>query len=182
MGIDGCVCLHITPLSQFFLILCYKRRMGKLTSTAYSRLDALIDDIGDAGLLDLVAGRIAIGESQGEIATSCGLTPTVLRRWLEEKPVRVEELELARRCFAESLAYEGLRAVRDADADSVAGATLQFDAYSKTAGKVDRVNWGEKQQVEVMNVHSVDFRGLLEMREAKLKELVVMPMQEDIYE
>jgi len=160
--------------------------MGKLTSTAYSRLDRLIEDMGEAGLLDMVAGRVAIGESQGEIAGSCGLTPTVLRRWLEEKPVRVEELELARRCFAESLAYEGLRAVRDADEDTVAVARLQFDAYSKTAGKVDRGNWGEKQQVEVTNVHSVDFRGLLEMREARLRELVtvVVPqaMQESTHE
>lgn len=94
---------------------------------------------------------------------------------MEDKPERMQAWELAKRCFADGLAYEGLEAVKGAGPETVQVAKLQFDAYTKTAGKVSRDEWGEKQQVEVTNV-SVDFRGLLEARESRLMALARVPV------
>ena len=146
--------------------------MGQMTRYAYGRLDALIEDLGDDGLLALIADRVSMGEALSEIAKNIDLKHMVMREWLEGDKNRMNQIALAKRCFAEDLVYEGLQSVRDADQDTVQLAKLQFESYSKTAGKIDRDAWGEKQQVEVTNVHAVDFRGLLDSREKKLMEML----------
>lgn len=121
--------------------------MGKLTTEGWTRLDEMIATHGEDGTLALIATRMAEGESMKEIALSCGMTTTVMRRWLEDDEKRMEEVALARRCFAEELVYEGLREARDADIETVGLGKYRTDTYLKMAGKLDRVAWGEKAEV-----------------------------------
>lgn len=121
----------------------------------WSRLDSLIAEDGEEGVLARVTTRIAIGENPQDIALSMGMPWIVMRKWMEDKPERMQAWELAKRCFADGLAYEGLKAVKDADPETVQVAKLQFDAYTKTAGKVSREEWGEKVQVEINQTISV---------------------------
>ena len=69
----------------------------------------------------------------------------VMRRWLEDKPERMAEWELAKRCFADGLVYEGLQVVRDACVESVPLARLQAETYGKQAAKMSRVEWGDRE-------------------------------------
>lgn len=112
----------------------------------WSRLDALIAEDSEEGVLARVTTRIAIGEDPREIALSMGMPWLVLRKWLEDKPERMEEWALADRCFADGLAYEALREVRDCGLEEVPLARLRSEHYDKKAGKLNRVKWGEQKQ------------------------------------
>ena len=129
--------------------------MGKLTTKSWSRLDDLIALHGEEGTLSLIATRIAEGESMKEIALSCGMTVTVIRRWLEDDEKRMEEVALARRCFAEELVYEGLREARDASVETVGLGKYRTETFMKMAGKLDRVAWGEKADVGVTGIGDI---------------------------
>lgn len=102
----------------------------------------MVDEYGAEVVLRMICTRIAEGEAPSDIARSYGMPWMVMRRWMEDSADRMSQWELAKRCFADGLAYESLRVVRDADEDSVALARLQSETYAKTAGKVSRVEWG----------------------------------------
>lgn len=131
----------------------------------WSRLDAMIAEYDEKSVLDMVTTRIAVGENPQGIALSMGMPWMVMRKWMEDKPERMQAWELAKRCFADGLAYEAIQSVKDADVDNVQVAKLQFDAYTKTAGKVSREEWGEKVQVEINQTISV----LDALEEARLR-------------
>ena len=112
----------------------------------WSRLDAMIAEDSEEGVLARVMTRIAIGDDPREIALGMGMPWLVLRKWLEDKPERMEEWALADRCFADGLAYEALREVRDCGLEEVPLARLRSEHYDKKAGKLNRVKWGEQKQ------------------------------------
>lgn len=112
----------------------------------WSRLDSMIADDGEEGVLARVMTRIAIGDDPRDIALSMGMPWLVLRKWLEDKPERMEEWALADRCFADGLAYEALMEVRDCGLEEVPLARLRSEHYDKKAGKLNRVKWGEQKQ------------------------------------
>lgn len=118
--------------------------MTRQRSEGYARLDALIAEHGDEWLLSLFVSRISEGSPPHVVATGLGFPWFVLRSWLEDSPDRMKEWELGKRCFADGLAYESLRVVKDATIDEVALARLQSETYAKTAGKVSRVEWGSE--------------------------------------
>ena len=109
-------------------------------------MDALIAEYGEGGALELICTRMANGESMKDIALSCGMTHGVMRKWLEDREERMVELALARRCFAESLVYEGLKEARDAGIETVGLGKFRAETYMKVAGKLDRVGWGDKDE------------------------------------
>ena len=139
----------------------------------FARLDALIAEHGEEWVLSAFVSRIAEGEAPHEVAVGMGFPSFVMRSWLEDEPERMSRMELGKRCFADGLVWQGLAAARDADVDNVAVARLQAEHFSKMAGRLSRDEWGDRQQVEVKNVHQVDIRGLLEAREARLLEMVI---------
>lgn len=139
-----------------------------LRSEGFARLDALIAEHSESWLLSAFVSRIADGESPQEVATGLGLPWFVMRSWLEDSADRMSQWELGKRCFADGLIWESLSAARDADSETVAVARLQADHFSKMAGRLSRDEWGDKQQVEIKTTHTVDIRGLLEAREARL--------------
>ena len=108
-------------------------------------MDALIAEMGEGGVLALIATRMAEGEAMKDIALSCGMPVTVMRGWLEDDEKRMDEIALARRCFAEDLVYAGLREARDADVESVGLGKYRTDTYMKMAGKMSRREWGEEK-------------------------------------
>ena len=112
----------------------------------WSRLDAMIAEDSEEGVLARVMTRIAIGDDPREIALGMGMPWLVLRKWLEDKPERMDEWALADRCFADGLAYEALREVRDCGLEEVPLARLRSEHYDKKAGKLNRVKWGEQKQ------------------------------------
>lgn len=166
MGTRRMGVLLLYPHCQIFFM--------SLKSDGYAMLDDLIAEKGEDGVLAMVCTRIADGEDPRRIAVNNGIPWMVLRRWLEDSPERMKEWELAKRCFADGLVWEGLAAARDAGVENVQVAKLQADHFTKMAGKMSRDEWGDKQQVEVKNVHKVDIRGLLEAREAKLLAMTLM--------
>ena len=109
-------------------------------------MDALIAEMGEEGVLALVMTRIAIGDDPREIAVGMGMPWLVLRKWLEDKEERMKEWELAKRCFADGLAYESLREVRDCGLDEVPLAKLRSESYTKMAAKISRVEWGDREE------------------------------------
>ena len=119
--------------------------MSKKTE-GWSRLDALIAEDGEDGVLASVATRIAIGDDPREIALGMGMPWLVLRKWMEDAPERMKEWELAKRCFADGLAYESLREVRDAGLEEVPLARLRSESYVKMAAKISRVEWGDREE------------------------------------
>ena len=94
----------------------------------------------------LVMTRVAEGEDPRDIARSQGMPWMVMRRWLEDKEERMREWELAKRCFADGLAYESLREVRDAGLEEVPLARLRSESYVKMAAKISRVEWGDREE------------------------------------
>ena len=110
-------------------------------------MDAMIAEDGEEGVLARVMTRIAIGDDPRDIALGMGMPWYVLRKWLEDKPERMQAWELAKRCFADGLVYESLREVRDCGLEKVPLARLRSETYQKTAGKVSKVEWGNESAV-----------------------------------
>ena len=108
-------------------------------------MDALIAEMGEGGVLALIVTRIAEGENPWDIAKSCGMPWVVMRGWMEDDEKRMGQWELAKRCFADGLVYEGLKEVKDADVETVQVSKLKYDAYTKSAGKMSRREWGEEK-------------------------------------
>jgi hypothetical protein len=110
-------------------------------------MDRLIDMHGEDGALRMICTRIAEGEDPRDIARGSGMPWMVMRRWMEDKEERMREWELAKRCFADGLVWEGLSAARDATPEDVSVARLQVETYHKTAGKMSKVEWGSEASV-----------------------------------
>lgn len=109
-------------------------------------MDRMIAEHGEDGALALIMTRVAEGEDPRNIARGNGMPWMVMRRWLEGKAERMAEWELAKRCFADGLVYEGLQVVRDASVESVPLARLQNESYVKAAAKLSRVEWGDREE------------------------------------
>lgn len=131
------------------------------------KLASMVEADGEDELLEEICARVADGDSPQDIARSMELSWFVVREWLEDGD-KMSRVDLAKRCFADGLVWKGLAAASDADVENLGVAKLQADHFTKIAGKMSRDEWGDRQQVEVKNVHQVDIRGLLEAREARL--------------
>ena len=145
----------------------------------WSRLDSMIADDGEEGVLARVMTRIAIGDDPRDIALSMGMPWLVLRKWLEDKPERMDEWALADRCFADGLAYEALLEVRDCGLEEVPLARLRSEHYDKKAGKLNRVKWGEQKQGFVAEGLTMDqaLGGFASMLLEKMRVVETVPMQ-----
>jgi len=140
----------------------------------------LTDDIernGEHSVLDAIVTRIAEGEDPKDIARSRGYTWYVLRRWMEEKPERLEAWALAKRCFADGLAYEALRETRDANAEEIAVSKLRSENYTKMAGRLSKREWGDAKDVTVVEGLTMDeaLGGFAGMLLAKMRVVESVP-------
>ena len=134
-----------------------------------AELDGIVNRMGESDFMEEICSRVAEGDDPRQIAKNMGLTWFVLKEWLKDGDgEKWKRVEFAKGCFADGLVWESLSAARDADSETVAVARLQADHFSKMAGRLSRDEWGDKQQVEIKTTHTVDIRGLLEAREARL--------------
>ena len=137
----------------------------------------LIDEQGEDGVLALICTRIAEGENPKDIARSSGMPWMVMRRWMEDKAERMAEWELAKRCFADGLAYESLREVRDCELEEVPLVRLRSESYVKMAAKISRVEWGEQKQGVVFEGLTMD-QALGGFASALLEKMRVVKVME----
>lgn len=141
--------------------------MGRLTNIGISRLDVLVSEHGEAGVLEMVVSRVAEGESLSGISRSFGMPYSVLWRWLGaaegEGDNRVDRMEAYRSALearADALAHEAMRiagtpqmgekervladgGVEVTREDMLGHRKLQVDTLLKLAGKWDRKTYGE---------------------------------------
>lgn len=110
-----------------------------------SPLLSMIESDGEDGFLDRVCCEIAEGKTPMEVAESLGVNWWGMRGWLELSQKRMDALAMAKRCFADKLAWESLKVAREATIEGVSVAKLQSDKMGWMAGKLDRVGWGEEK-------------------------------------
>ena len=99
-------------------------------------MDSLIEHLGEDGVLRMFCTRISEGESPIDIARSNGVPWYAFRGWLEDSSDRMNAWDLADRCFADGLVYEGLREVRNAGLEEVPLARMRDESYKKMAAKL----------------------------------------------
>lgn len=121
--------------------------MGKMTRIGWCRLDAWLAEVGESGVLDTLCGRMSLGEAPHEVSVSMGMPWHVLRKWMEEDEKRMDAMALAKRCYADKLAWEAVGRIGEADVETVGLAKFRFEAGMKMAGKLDRSGWGEEKDV-----------------------------------
>lgn len=146
-------------------------------SEAWSRLTAEIADRGEHEVLDMIATRIAEGEKPQNIARSMGYPWYVLRKWMEDSPDRMDAWALAKRCYADGLAYDSVSVARGADVDDISVARLQNDSYMKMAGKLSKQEWGEQKSAVVADGLTIDeaLGGFAGMLLAKMRVVESIP-------
>lgn len=137
-------------------------------------LSKMVEEVGADEFLEMLCSRVAEGESPVEISRNIGLSWFVVREWLEAGD-KMKRLELAKRCFADGLVWEGLEAARDATPESVSVDRLKVDTFHKIAGKMSRVEWGG----EAATVGGAFAGGVtIVIGEVKSPYLTVEPIQE----
>lgn len=145
--------------------------MGKLIQEAYAALDAAIAKDGEDELMFKICDLTAQGESIESVGRAVAVRAPVLRKWIKGEKWRLDDYEDAKKDFASRLIYEGLESARDATPEDVAVRRLQVDAYHKTAGKMSRDEWGDKQQVEVSMNGLVSLKELMRLRDERVQAL-----------
>ena len=145
----------------------------------WANLDALIAKKGEQWVIDEVTLKIENGEDPREIALGFGMPLSVLKSWVSDRADRIKDWELAEICFADGLAYEALREVRDCGLEEVPLARLRSEHYDKKAGKLNRVKWGEQKQVVALEGLTMDqaLGGFASMLLEKMRVVETVPMQ-----
>ena len=145
----------------------------------WANLDALIAKRGEQWLIDEVTLKIENGEDPREVALGFGMPLSVLKSWVSDRADRIKDWELAEICFADGLAYEALREVRDCGLEEVPLARLRSEHYDKKAGKLNRVKWGEQKQGFVAEGMTMDqaLGGFASMLLEKMRVVETVPMQ-----
>lgn len=142
---------------------------------------ALADTIeaeGEDMLLEAICSRVAEGENPVAVAKSMGFSWFVLREWLEDGN-RMARLELAKRCYADGLVWDGLRKAREADIETLAVDKFQAEYFQKSAALMYPQGWGGKEEKNGGGITVVVNRGL----EAKVDGgvLTILPEQDKGY-
>ena len=129
--------------------------MGKQMMLGRRILDQMIADHGEVDFINIVCSRIASGDSPQNLCHSFEIPWMTLRQWLEYNPERMEAFDLAKRCFADKLAWDAINAVIEADVDTVQLAGLRSKTFIQMAEKYDRKQYGNKMEVEVTQTISI---------------------------
>ena len=125
------------------------------TPVARARLDALITTHGEEGFIDMVCSRVAEGEEPFSLGDNDDGTGTgsgngtmkmVIRQWFEAIPERMAQVTLAKRCFADRLAWDALKATRETAPEDIQCSKLLVDTNLKIAAKLDRESWGDQRE------------------------------------
>lgn len=133
---------------------------------------------GGEAVLEMLCSRVADGESPIEISRSMGLSWFVVREWLEGCD-GMSRIELAKRCYADGLVWEGLKIARDADVDSLPVDKFQAEYFQKSAALMNPTGWGGKEDRSGGGITVVVQRGLTAQVEGGV--LTIGPAQDKGY-
>ena len=124
--------------------------MGQLQvlKLGWSRLDAVIEEMGPDGLMSHILWKLSEGGHPSEIAGEFDFPWVVLKKWIESDPARVSEFELGRRALADKLAWDSLGEARDATIETVALSKYRSDTYFKGAAVHNRREYGNDRDVQ----------------------------------
>lgn len=141
-------------------------------------LASMVEGDGEDSLLEGICARVAEGESPMEVARSMGLTWFVVREWLEGGD-GMQRLELAKRCYADGLVWEGLRVAMNARMETLPLDKFQAEYFQKSAALMNPQGWGGKEDKNGGGITVVVQRGL----EAKVEGgvLTILPEQNKGY-
>ena len=115
-------------------------KTGKLVGIA--KLSVLAEEIGEDGILAMVATRVAEGETLYEIARSQAIPYGVLWKWLNVES-RMAEYEAALEAKADLEAHRALELADNATPEDVAVARLRVDTRLKLVGKWSKGRYGD---------------------------------------
>lgn len=105
----------------------------------------LPNEDGEVAFLETLCGRFAGGEHIYDVCEGLGYPWMTVRAWLEQSEKRTEAFVLAKRCYADRLVGESVKAAQGATKEDVSVATLQAGHYLKVAGKLSPDDWGEQR-------------------------------------
>lgn len=118
-----------------------------------------IEADGEDAILEGICARVAEGESPMDVARSMGLSWFVVREWLEGGN-KMARIELAKRCYADGLVWEGLKIARDADMETLPVDKFQAEYFQKSAALMNPQGWGGKEDKSGGGITVVVQRGL----------------------
>lgn len=123
--------------------------MGQVKSDRWSRLEMVVESLGEEGLLGDFCSRVADGEHPREIAKCYGVHAIIFRKWIEDDADRMRMFELAKRCLADHLQWDGIQEARECGVDDVQLGKYRTETYLKAAGTFNRKEYGQKVEIEV---------------------------------
>lgn len=95
----------------------------------------------------------------------------IIREWIDKNCAL--DVALAYRARADILSDKADGVVAGSKSETLGVDKFQADHWMKQAARFDRPKYGDRTEVSVTNMHVVDIRGLLELREKRLLEIVV---------
>lgn len=117
--------------------------MGKLTSTGFAVLTAMVEEHGEANILEEVAGRIAEGETLRDVTQTYGIPYSTLWRWLKDKPERMAAYRQGLEARAEAEAHRMMDIADNASPEDVAVARLRTDVRKYLVSKWGKETYGD---------------------------------------
>jgi len=121
---------------------------NELRKLGWQRMDVLVDEHGEEGVLDMVCGMVSDGESLSDVSKVEGVPYSVMWRWLGGKPERMAAYKAALEARADKEAHETLRIADGAGVDDVQVAKLRVEARKWVASKWGNAQYGDKLQVQ----------------------------------
>lgn len=120
--------------------------MGDLAKVGWQRMDALVHDHGNDGVLHMICDQVSDGMSLSEIGAAEGIKYSVLWKWLSADN-RMEAYRLALEARADKEVHETLAIADMANPDDVNVRKLRVDTRKWAASKWDRNRFGDKVEV-----------------------------------
>ena len=159
------------PHAFIFFIPCYSLFMGDLAKLGWQRMDVLVQEHGDDGVLHMVCDQVADGLSLSEISRVEGVPYSVLWKWLSDGS-RMEAYRTALEARADKEVHETLEIADCATPEDIGVAKLRVDTRKWAASKWDRDRYGESSKVALDVRYQVDLAGALLEAEERRARLV----------
>jgi len=121
--------------------------MGALAK--WGKMTELVATMGEDSVVADYCSRIAEGEHPRDISLSYGVSPIIMREWMESVPERMRKWELAKRCLADHLQWDSITEAQNCDVESVQLGKYRTETYLKAASVFNRKDYGAKVEVEI---------------------------------
>lgn len=121
-------------------------------------LASMVEVEGEEKTLEMFCSRVAEGANPVQLAKDWGFSWYVMREWLESND-GMQRVELASRCYADGLAWEGLDIARKARMETLPVDKFQAEYFQKSAALMNPQGWGGKKDKNGGGITVVVQRG-----------------------